>query len=124
LRTALVYGHFENVPSFVERASEEGAELPAGPYPDERAAVHHVLAEGWMYVLPFDGGTVSAGIVLARDEERNWAAGVAPERAWTEILGRYPTLAAQWREARPVRPIAAIPRLQHRLRRAAGEGWA
>lgn len=124
LRTALVYGHFEGVPSFVDIASSQGAELPAGPYPDERAAVHHLLAEGWMYVLPFDGGTVSAGIVLARDEERSWAVRVAPEQAWEEVIGRYPTLAAQWRGARPVRPIATIPRLQHRLARAAGDGWA
>jgi tetracycline 7-halogenase / FADH2 O2-dependent halogenase len=122
LRTALVYGHFEAVPSFVEVA--RGVGWPKGPYPEERAAVHHLLAEGWMYVLPFDGGTVSAGVVLAREKDRAWAAGVAPERAWTEILARYPTLAAQWREARPVRPIATVPRLQHRLARAAGDGWA
>jgi FADH2 O2-dependent halogenase len=122
LRTALVYGHFENVPSFVEIAG--GAEWPAGPYPDERAAIHHLIDEGWVYVLPFDDGVVSAGIVLAREEERSWAARVAPERAWEEILGRYPTLAAQWRGARAVRPIAAIPLLQHRLARASGDGWA
>jgi tetracycline 7-halogenase / FADH2 O2-dependent halogenase len=122
LRTALVYGHFESVPSFVEVA--RGGEWPAGPYPEERAAIHHLLAEGWMYVLPFDDGTVSAGIVLAREEERTWAAGVAPERAWRELIGRYPSLAAQWREAKPVRPIATVPRLQHRLARAAGDGWA
>ena len=122
LRTALVYGHFENVPSFVGIAG--GEEWWAGPYPDERAAVHHLLAEGWMYVLPFDCGVVSAGIVLAREEERSWAERVAPEQAWEEILGRYPTLVAQWRGARPVQPIATVPRLQHRLARAAGGGWA
>src|SRR5262249_30908497 len=46
LRTSLVYGHFAAVPPFPEVAT--GADFPPGPYPDERAAVHHVLAEGWM----------------------------------------------------------------------------
>jgi FADH2 O2-dependent halogenase len=124
LRTALVYGHFAGVPAFADLAEAGGAELPAGPYPEERAAIHHLLAEGWMYVLPFDHGTVSAGIVLAREEEREWAARVPPERAWEEILGRYPTLAAQWGAASPVRPVATAPTLQHRLTRAAGDGWA
>jgi FADH2 O2-dependent halogenase len=124
LRTALVYGHFEDVPSFAEIAATAGAVLPSGPYPEERAAVHHLLAEGWMYVLPFDHGTVSAGIVLARKEERERAARVPPELAWAEVLGRYPTLAAQWRAARPMRPLATVPVLQHRLSQAAGDGWA
>lgn len=124
LRTSLVYGHFEGVPSFVDVAAAGGADLPAGPYPEERAAIHHLLAEGWMYVLPFDHGVVSAGIVLARQEDRERAARLPPEQAWEEILGRYPTLAAQWKGARAVRPIASVPVLQHRLAQAAGDGWA
>ncbi len=124
LRTALVYGHFDRVPAFADIAAAGCAELPAGPYAEEKAAIHHLLAEGWMYVLPFDDGTVSAGIVLARQAERELAARLPPEEAWTEILERYPTLAAEWRAARPLRPIATVPVLQHRLAQAAGDGWA
>ncbi|HEY8019521.1 MAG TPA: tryptophan 7-halogenase, partial [Thermoanaerobaculia bacterium] len=123
LRTTLVYGHFEGVPPFAEAAAAAGAALPAGPYPEEGAAIHHMLPEGWMYVLPFDHGTVSAGFVLAAEEARERAMAVPAECAWEEILGRYPTLAAQWGAARPVRPIATIPVVQHRLARAAGDGW-
>jgi FADH2 O2-dependent halogenase len=122
LRTSLVYGHFADVPPFPEVA--HGADFPPGPYPDEQAAIHHVLEEGWMYVLPFDHGVVSAGVVLARTAERERAARLTPEQAWEEILGRYPTLAAQWSGARPLRPLATVPLLQHRLERAAGPGWA
>jgi FADH2 O2-dependent halogenase len=63
-------------------------------------------------------------VVLAQPEARARAARLPPEDAWAEILGRYPTLAAQFGNACPVRPIGFIPRLQHRLERAAGEGWA
>jgi tetracycline 7-halogenase / FADH2 O2-dependent halogenase len=121
-RTSLVYGHFAGVRPFSEVATS--AELPAGPYPDERAAVHHLLAEGWMYVLPFDHGTVSAGFVLADPAARERAARLAPESAWEEILGRYPTLAEQFGDARPERPVEFIPRLQHRAGSAAGPDWA
>jgi len=122
LRTSLVYGHFADVPSFPAVAKD--ASFPPGPYPDEQAAVHHVLEEGWMYVLPFDHGVVSAGVVLARPAARERAARLSPECAWAEILERYPTLAAQWGGAQPVRPIATVPLLQHRLAQAAGPGWA
>jgi FADH2 O2-dependent halogenase len=115
LHTSLVFGHFEGMGRF------DGANLPAGPYPDEQAAIHHILDEGWMYVLPFDHGTVSAGFVIAAQEE---LASLSPDQAWERLLARYPTLREQFASARPTRPIGKIARLQHRLAQAAGDGWA
>lgn len=123
LCTSLVFGHFTGAASFAATAAAGGAALPAGPYPDEQAAVHHLLEEGWMYVLPFDHGTVSAGVVLATAAARARLAHLPPADAWNEILGRYPSLAAQFAAAAPVRPIAVVPRLQHRAGRAAGADW-
>lgn len=123
--TGLVYGHFENVRDFAPVAAEDGADLPPGPYPDDRAAVHHLLEEGWMYVLSFDerGGDrrVSAGFVL-RDGESLDGEG-DPEGLFRELLGRYPTLERQLAAARPVRPVAMASRLPRRLARAAGRRW-
>jgi FADH2 O2-dependent halogenase len=124
LRTSLVFGHFAGVDEFAAVAAAAGAELPAGPYPEDRAAVHHLLQEGWMYVLPFDHGTVSAGFVLATPAARECLAQAPPERAWEELLGRYPSLAAQFAGATPVRPLGIVPQLQHRRQLAAGAGWA
>ncbi len=117
LDTSLVYGHFEGVDAFA------GAGLPPGPYPDEQAAVHHILQEGWMYVLPFDHGTVSAGFVLSEEKTKRELASLPPEQAWARLVDRYPTLRDQFAPAVPSRPVATIPRLQHRLARAAGPGW-
>ena len=110
-RTSLIFGHFEGIAQFPET-------LPAGPYPDEQAAIHHLLEEGWMYVLPFDHGTVSAGFVVSGEISG------PPEAAWNQILSRYPTLRDQFASARPTRPLGRIPRLQHRLSQAAGDRWA
>lgn len=103
-RTSLVYGHFEGVSDFPGVGND-------GPYPDEKAAIHHLLEEGWMYVLPFDHGVVSAGFVTSADTD------------WDDLLGRYPALRDQFASARPVRPLGRIPRLQHRLSQASGDRW-
>ncbi|MFQ5690048.1 MAG: hypothetical protein ACE5HQ_07240, partial [Gemmatimonadota bacterium] len=143
LCTELIYSHFQGVAPFEEVAAAAGAHLPPGPYPDERAAVHHLLEEGWMYVLRFDHGVVSAGLVLeggadpdgggageaAPTTERSPCRGAGgrelpPAEAWETIVSRYPTLHDQFRGARPLRPIRRVPRLQRRLAHAAGDGWA
>lgn len=127
ISTALVYGHFAGVADFATVARDEGCELPAGPYPDDRAAVHHLTDLGWMYVLPFDHGVASAGFVLDLDRPgaRELAAGGAadPDGVWRRLLARFPSLGRQFAGARPVRPIAWLPRVRHRLDRAVGRRW-
>jgi FADH2 O2-dependent halogenase len=122
--TGLVFAHFEGVASFVESAGG-GAGFREGPYPDERAAVHHLLEEGWMYVLPFDDGRVSAGVVLdrAHPRAREWL-GLDPSLAWSRCLEAYPTLGVQFGDSRPMRAPALAPRIGHWFERAGGEEWA
>ena len=118
LDTGLVFAHLADVPPF--------ADLAPGPYPDEKAAVHHLLREGWMYVLPFDHGVVSAGVLLRRDAWEACAAdGITePTAIWESILGRYPSLAAQFGSATAVQPFRAEARVQRWLAQGAGPGWA
>lgn len=118
LDTSLVFAHLSDLGPFPE--------LSVGPYPDQQAAVHHLLDEGWMYVLPFDHGVASAGILLRRDAvEHLTASGYeGPEAIWQEVIGRYPTLAKQFEGATVRRPLEWLPRVQRRLHSAAGEGWA
>ncbi|MEM7481348.1 MAG: FAD-dependent oxidoreductase [Acidobacteriota bacterium] len=117
---ALVYGHFAGVEPF-ERESFE-----VGPYPDDWAAVHHLLEEGWMYQLRFDAGAlgegegVSAGVVLADASEMR----AEPAEVWRRRLARYPSLERQFAQAEPLRPIVALPNLRHRLVTSAGDRWA
>lgn len=120
IASSLLYAHFESPPPFVEIARRGGAAMDPGPYPDERAAVHHLLDGAWLYALPFDHGVTSAGLVtLAR------ASGPVedPAAAWREALAPYPTLAEQFADAHPLAPVRFVERLQHRLERAAGERW-
>jgi len=121
-RSALVFSHFDGV----RLMNDVVAGMPEGPYPDDWAAVHHLIDEGWMYSLRFDHGTVSAGFLLTRggfSSLRSSDTGDAPA-LWRALLQRYPTLARAFADATPLMPIAFRAAIQHRLTRAAGERWA
>jgi len=141
-RSALVFSHFDGV----QLMKDAVPGMPDGPYPDDWAAVHHIIDEGWMYSLRFDDGVTSAGFLLTpggiaslqssgveklgTTAALTGAAPPTPSAAvdaaalWRKVLERYPTLAAAFAEATPLMPIRFSPGIQHRLTRAVGERWA
>ena len=119
-RAGIVFSHFEGV----RLASEVAPHFPPGPYPDDWAAVHHLIDEGWMYSLRFDHGVTSAGFVLSPRGAASLPANArSADEKWTALLDRYPTIAAAFGDARPVMPMMQRDRIQHRLTRAAGKRW-
>jgi FADH2 O2-dependent halogenase len=118
-RSAIVFSHFADV----RRMDEVSPNLPVGPYPDDWAAMHHIIDEGWMYSLRFDHGVTSAGLLLRADRERPIADGESAEAMWRRLLARYPAIDACFADAKPLFPIASRPLVQHRLTCAAGERW-
>jgi len=122
-RASLVFSHFDGV----RLMNEIVPGMPEGPYPDDWAAVHHLIDEGWMYSLRFDDGVTSAGFLLTPRGEATLDSPNAtsdPGALWRVLLQRYPTLTAAFAEATPLMPIAYLPVIQHRLTRAAGDRWA
>jgi FADH2 O2-dependent halogenase len=93
------------------------------PYPIDDAAVHHVFDEGWMWVLRFGNGVTSAGLaVTGRLAGDLCLADGAP--AWQRFLERYPSIAAQFADAEPIREFTWMPGMAWRAREAAGPRWA
>jgi FADH2 O2-dependent halogenase len=120
--SGIVFSHFDGV----RRMSDVVPELPEGPYPDDSAAVHHVIDEGWMYSLRYDHGVTSAGFLLTPRGLATLPSADTVDAAsmWRTLLDRYPTIASAFADATPLIPIRFQPRIQHRLTRAAGERWA
>jgi len=119
-RSGIVFSHFGGV----RLASDVAPHFPVGPYPDDWAAVHHLIDEGWMYSLRFDHGVTSAGFVLSPRGAASLPADArSADQKWTTLLDRYPTIAAAFSAARPVMPMMQRDRIQHRLTRAAGKRW-
>jgi len=117
--TETLYSHFEGVGRWEDL--EGTPETP--PYPVDDAALHHVFAGGWIWVLRFNNGVTSAGVAATRSlaAELNLAEGAG---AWGRLLERLPSVQGQFKAARAVRPFTHTPRLAFRCSRAAGPGWA
>jgi len=107
----------------VGRWADVSPDTSRHPYPCDAAALHHILDDGWIYVLPFDDGLVSAGVsydgTLRQPDPT-----LTPEQEWLAMLARYPLIARQFGAARAVRPWARTGRLQRRSARLAGDDWA
>ena len=118
--TQALFSHFTAVRR-CESAQVRGAEGP--PYAADDAALHHVFDDGWMWVLRFNNGVTSAGVAVtdALAAELRLADG---EPAWRRLLARYPSIAAQFADAQPIRDFTWMPRVTWRAARAAGPRWA
>jgi FADH2 O2-dependent halogenase len=121
-RSAIVFSHFDGV----RLMNDVVPGMADGPYPDDWAAVHHLIDEGWMYSLRFDDGVTSAGFLLTPRGLASLASSHSTDAdaLWGALLQRYPTLESAFADAAPLMPIAFRPVIQHRLTRAAGERWA
>ena len=121
-RSAIVFGHFDGV----RLMQDVVPGMPRGPYPDDWAAVHHLIDEGWMYSLRFDHGVTSAGFLLTPRGMASLTERTPVDAAslWRTVLQRYPTLTNAFADASPTMPIAFRPMVQHRLTRATGDRWA
>ncbi len=119
--TQALYSHFIGVHRCDEMPDYEVSGAP--PYPMDDAAVHHVFEGGWMWVLRFNNGVTSAGIVVTEELARELKLSEG-EAAWRRFLARFPSIAAQFADARAIREFTWSQRLTYRSETAAGEGWA
>ncbi len=112
--TESLYSHFTGV----------GRIEPAdGPYPVEDAAVHHVFAGGWVWVLRFNNGVTSAGVAVSQAVAKELALSDG-EPAWARVLDRVPRLKPQFERAVACQPFRHMPAISFRSGVIAGKRWA
>jgi FADH2 O2-dependent halogenase len=114
-----LYTHFTDV----RRWDELHPDPEPPPYPVDDAALHHVFAGGWIWVLRFNNGLISAGVAAtdALASELNLAEG-AP--AWERLLDRLPGVREQFAGARAQFPFVHAPRLAFLSGYVTGPQWA
>jgi FADH2 O2-dependent halogenase len=114
-----LYSHFVDV----ERWDRLRPSLAPPPYPVDDAAVHHLFAGGWIWILRFNNGVTSAGAALT--DATATAIGAADrEPAWRRLLAQLPAVSDQFAAARAVLPVFHSPRLFFRSARVIGPSWA
>jgi len=125
-RSRAVYSHFVGVEPWHDRLTALGGRVADHPFCCDDAAQHHLLDGAWLWILRFNNGVTSAGVVI--DEGRHPDdPTVSPEREWHRWLDRYPSLASQFHDATLAQTPGALrrtPRLQRQVQDVVGRHWA
>ena len=119
--TQALYSHFRGVPRFDKIGAAIVESEP--PYPIDDAAMHHVFNGGWVWVLRFSNGIISAG-VAATDEVANRLKFADGAPAWERLLQQLPVLREQFSTAEAVQPFQHISQLAFRSASVTGPNWA
>jgi len=133
-RTGTLFGHFTGVQPMTRWLQQHGAGADEQePFDADDAAQHHVLRDGWMWMLRFACGITSVGVTrpsplwpsACNDPRQRWS-------VWQQLLDDYPTLQTLMAGSRLVDPRAEgatepglgwIPRISRLWRAAGGSRW-
>lgn len=126
--TQALFAHFRNVRRCKELdefhwQNSDGESEERLPYPIDDAAVHHVFPHGWFWALNFNNGITSAGVAAVDD----WAAQsfhLEKNKAWTNVLSRFPALRRAFANAAVVGPFFHQSRVSFLSRSLHSPRWA
>ena len=119
-----VFSHFTNVPHWTKVLKEKKIPVDDFPYNPDWSALHHILDEGWMWMLRFNDERTSIGFVL--DDNEGSYKDLSTEEIWSNMLEKYPSVKLILKDAKVhSRPgkIIRTERLQRKMKRCYGEGW-
>jgi FADH2 O2-dependent halogenase len=124
--TRCLFTHMIDVRPYDDLALPNG--VPRFPSRLHSGTCHHIFDGGWLWVIPFNNRRGStnplASIGLSLDCRRHpRPANTPPEKEWSDFLARFPSVHAQFAEAKAVREWVSTDRLQYSCRAAAGERY-
>ncbi len=117
-----VYAHLIGVRSWEAILRRLDAHLVDYPYPCDHSTIHHIFDGGWMWVIPFDNGVTSVGLML---DMEHWKGieGQPAEDQWQKITRCYPSMLEQFAQVEAIEPWRKTPRLQRCVDRCCGPNW-
>jgi tetracycline 7-halogenase / FADH2 O2-dependent halogenase len=122
-----MFTHMVNVPCYHQTG---GSQASYGlPYRMSEGTLHHVFDGGWLWVIPFDNHAestnplCSVGLLLDPRQHPS-RADLTPEQEFFAFIAHYPSIAAQFANARAVRDWVRAGRLQYTSTQIVGERWA
>ena len=123
--TGAMFGHFSAVGS-MQPHSDFFLEDTENYFHPDASAQHQVTEEGWYWMIRFDHGCTSVGLVQPTCK---WPVGLAPRNAmdyWQSQLARYPTIRSMMEHSvleAPANGLRYQPRINRKLKYASGPGW-
>lgn len=94
------------------------------PSPWHKGTLHHIFDGGWLWVIPFNNhekstnNIISVGLQL--DPRKYPKTGLSPQAEFEDWLSRFPSVARQFKHAKPVRDWVSTDRLQYSATKVAG----
>ncbi|MGK3965275.1 NAD(P)/FAD-dependent oxidoreductase [Sorangium sp. So ce118] len=115
--TRVIFSHFRNV-----RPTND---LLGGPHENFRfnrfnGTQHHVFHGGWMWIIPFDNGVTSVGLVLDRDAYPLDPSTPPKDEFW-RFIDRFPTVREHLQGAEAIREYNRTDRVQFTSKTILGE---
>lgn len=118
-----LFSHFQEIPHWTDMLKKAGISDDDYPYDPDLSALHHILDEGWLWVLRFNDERTSLGFVLHNTESYKE---VQTEKIWDDLLVKYPTIQNIFQPA----SLSSLPgkivrsgRLQRKISNCFGSGW-
>jgi FADH2 O2-dependent halogenase len=122
--TKAIFSHFSDVKPWQDWLLGNNTTIDDYPYNPDNSALHHLLDEGWLWMLRFNNGVTSAGLVF--NCHKNPKLSDNANGSWSGIINQYPSLKEIFEDANILNPpghLIQSKRLQRRAEKAAGPGW-
>ncbi len=119
-----IFTHMVNVPCYNDVG--ESVQEYGIPYRLSEGTLHHIFRGGWLWVIPFNNHPqstnplCSVGLLLdprIHPERPD----LSPEEEFNAFIGQFPSIAAQFANARSVRAWTRTPRIQYSSKRVVGD---
>lgn len=121
-----IYSHFRDVPAWSAYLQDQKISTDDYPYNPDNSALHQIIDEGWIWMLRFNDGLLSCGLVLDRDKGLNEFDKEDRNEIWSRIVKQYPSIQSVLQSRvyadQPGR-LLHTGRLQRKLNRTSGDGW-
>ncbi len=130
--TGSLFAHFRGVGAFGNGSANPSQDFnQPEPFHGDDAAQHHVIENGWFWMLRFSQGVTSVGVVKPTEDWRKElgvdSGSPGNRRAvWERIISDYPSVQALLKDAcidETGGPLRFAERLSRCQSKAAGRGW-
>lgn len=121
-----IYSHFTGVTTWSNYLQERKISDTDYPYKPDHSALHQIIDEGWFWMLRFNHGLLSCGLVLDSSIRENKLNDKDHVSHWKQIVEQYPSIQKILKTGnfadQPGRLIHS-GRLQRKMNRTYGDGW-
>ncbi|MFU8812204.1 MAG: NAD(P)/FAD-dependent oxidoreductase [Balneolaceae bacterium] len=123
--SSAIFTHMHDVSHWSDQLHKIGHHTEDYPYNPDHSALHHLIDEGWIWMLRFKNDLLSCGFMLDGDmaEKGNHQ---APDEVWWNTINSYPSLREifkKWEIAKLPGRFIQTERLQRLLTNNHGDGW-